>query len=72
MLGKIEGKKRRGWQRMRGLDSIIDLDRHEFEQTLRESGGEGNLVCCSPWGCKESNMTEQLNNNVSQMNKPRL
>ena len=63
MLGKIEGKKRRGWQRMRWLDSITDLDRHEFEQTLRDSGGERNLVCCSPGGHKESDTTWQLNNN---------
>ena len=32
-LGKIEGKRRRGWQRMRWLDSITDL-MHELEQTL--------------------------------------
>ena len=45
---------------------------HELEQALGDGEGEGNLVCCSPWGCKESDMTEQLNNNISQMNKPRL
>ena len=36
---------------------------HEFEQTLGDGEGQGSLVCCSPWGCKESDMTEQLNNN---------
>ena len=30
---------------------------HEFEQTLKDSGGQRSLVCCSPWGCKESDMT---------------
>ena len=30
---------------------------HEFEQTLGNSGGQGNLACCIPWGCKESDMT---------------
>jgi len=35
---------------------------HEFEQTLGDSEGQGRLVCCSPWGCKESDTTEQLNN----------
>ena len=35
---------------------------HEFEQTLRVSEGQGSLVCCSPWGRKESDTTEQLNN----------
>ena len=62
MLGKIEGRKRRGWQRMRWLDGITDsLD--EFEQALGDGEGQGNLVCCSPWGSKEVDMTEQLNNN---------
>ena len=36
---------------------------HEFEQTPGDSDGQGGLVCCSPWGHKESDMTERLNNN---------
>ena len=39
---------------------------HEFEQTLRDREGQGSLVCCSPWGCKESDATEQLNSNNSK------
>ena len=39
------------------------LNRHESEQTPGDSEGQGNLMCCSSWGCKESNMTERLNNN---------
>ena len=39
------------------------LNRHEFEQILRNSEGQGSLACCSPWGCKASDMTQQLNNN---------
>ena len=39
------------------------LNAHEFEQTLGDGGGQGSLVCCSPWGLKESDMTEQLRNN---------
>ena len=39
------------------------LNGHEFEQALGNGEGQGSLVCCSPWGCKESDMTEQLNNN---------
>jgi len=42
---------------MRWLDSINRLDGLEFEQTPGESGGEGSLECCSPWGCKELDMT---------------
>ena len=34
---------------------------HEFERALGICDGQGNLVYCSPWGRKESNMTEQLN-----------
>ena len=34
---------------------------HEFEQARRFSDGQGSLVCCSPWGCKEPDTTEQLN-----------
>ena len=34
------------------------LNRHEFEQTLGDSEGQGNLGYCSLWGCKESDMTE--------------
>ena len=32
------------------------LDGHEFECTLGVGDGQGGLVCCSPWGCKESDM----------------
>ena len=34
---------------------------HEFEQAQGVGDGQGSLACCSPWGCKESEMTEQLN-----------
>ena len=33
------------------------LHGHEFEQTLGDSEGQESLVCCSPWGCTESDMT---------------
>ena len=39
------------------------LNGNEFEQTLGNGEGQGSLVCCSPWGCKESEMTERLNIN---------
>ena len=39
------------------------LSEHEFDQTLGDGEEPGNLAYCSPWGCKESDMTEQLNNN---------
>ena len=34
------------------------LNGHAFEQTLGDSGGQRSLVCCSPWGCKELDMTK--------------
>ena len=36
------------------------LDRREFEQALGVGDGQGSLACCSPWGHKESDTTEQL------------
>ena len=58
MLGKIEGRRRTqdemvGWHHR--------LDGHEFEQAPGIGDGQGSLVCCSPWGRKESVMTERLN-----------
>ena len=38
------------------------LNGYEFEQALGDGKGQGSLVCCSPWGHKESDMTERLNN----------
>ena len=37
----------------------LRLDGHEFEQTPGDGEGQGSLTCCSPWGQKESDMTEQ-------------
>ena len=55
MLGKIESRKRRqeetvGWHRQ--------SDGHEFEHALGAGDGQGILVCCSPWGRKESDRVE--------------
>ena len=40
------------------------LNGHEFEQALGDSEGQGSLVGCSPWGCKETATTERLNNKI--------
>ena len=37
------------------------LNGHEFEQAPEDGEGQGSLACCSPWGCNELDMTEQLN-----------
>ena len=47
MLGKIEGKWRKGWQRMRWLDSIIDSMDMDLSK-LGDSERQVSLVCCSP------------------------
>ena len=60
MLRKIEGRRRRGRQRMRWLDGITDWI-HEFEQSSGVGDGQGRLACCSPWGRKESYTTKRLN-----------
>ena len=38
------------------------FNEHEYEQTLGDGQGQGSLVCWSPWGCKEVDKTERLNN----------
>ena len=60
ILGKTEGRRRRGQQRMRWLDGITDSMDMRFEQAPRVGDGQGSLECCSPWSCKELNMTERL------------
>ena len=61
MLGKTEGRKRRGQQRMRWLDDITDSMDMSLSKLRESVMGQGGLACCSPWGCKESDMTERLN-----------
>ena len=51
MLGKIEGRGRRGGQRMRWLDGITHVKVMSLSK-LQGVGGQGNLACCSPWGRK--------------------
>ena len=55
------GKDRRHEKGMTG-DKIVgwhhQLDGHEFEQAPGDSEGQGSVVCCSPWGHKESDKTE--------------
>ena len=61
MQGKIEGRRRRGRQRMRRLDVITDMMDMSLSKFCELVMGQGSLACCSPWGRKESDTTEQLN-----------
>ena len=65
MLGKIEGKKIKGQQRIRWLDGIIDsmdMNLSKLRETVKD---REELACCSPWGGKKSDTTERLNNSKS-------
>ena len=56
MLGKVEGRRRRGTTEDEMVGWHHPLNGHEFEQTPGDSEGQGNLVCYSPWGHKESDI----------------
>ena len=61
MLGRIGGRRRRGRQRMRCLDGIIDsmdVSLGELWELVMDRGG---LACCNSWGRKELDTTERLN-----------
>ena len=58
MLGKIERRRRRGRQRTRWLDGIIDSRDTSLSKLLGGREGQGSLVCSSPWGRKELDTTE--------------
>ena len=58
MLGKIEGKRRKGATEDEMVGWHHRLNGNEIEQALGDSEGQGSLVCCSPWGRKELNMLE--------------
>ena len=61
--GKDWGYEEKGTTEAEMVGCHHQLNRHKFEQIPGDSKGQGSLVCSNPWGCKESDKTEQLNNN---------
>ena len=57
MLGKIEGRRRRGRWRMRWLDGITDSMSMDLSKLRKTVEGQRSLACYSAWGCKESDPT---------------
>ena len=58
MLGKIEGGRKRGWQRMKWLDGITGSMDMCLCKLPGVGDGQGSLACCSPWVRKQSGTTE--------------
>ena len=60
MLGKTEGRRRRGYQRMKWMDGItnaMDMNLGKLREMVRDR------EACTPWACKELDITGRLNNN---------
>ena len=57
MLGKSEGKRKRGLTEDEMVGWHYQLNQHELEQILGDSEGQGSLACCSPWGQRKSDTT---------------
>ena len=66
------------WQRLQEKEGTTEdemvgwhdlLNGHEFEQAPRAGDEQRSLACCSPWHCKESDLVEQLNSNISSQRR---
>ena len=68
--GKAWGQEEKGTTEDEMVGWHHWLNGHEFEQAPGDGDGQGSLVCCSPWGRKESDTTERLNGTeLSSMEK---
>ena len=75
LIGKGPDHGNDWWQEEKGTkeDEMVGwhhwLNGHEFEQVSGDGEGQGSLACCSPWGCKELDMTEQLTTTIISFTK---
>ena len=66
MMGKTEGRRRRGRQRMRwfvGIIDSMDMSLSKLQEIVKD---RKTWLCCSSWGHKESDKSEQMNNNMAK------
>ena len=67
LIGKMGVERPKQEEKGKTEDEMVGqhhrLHGHEFYLAPGDGEGQGSLVCCSPWGCKELDMTERLNNN---------
>ena len=69
MLGEIEGRRRRWWQRMRGLDGIINSMDMSLSKPPGVGDGQGGLACCDPWGSQScTQLTNWTELNCTHLN----
>ena len=64
--GRDPGQEEKGPAEHNMIGWHHQLNGHEFQQTLGDNGGQGSLACCSPWGRRESDLTERLNDSKAQ------
>ena len=61
MFGRDGRQEEKGTTEDEMVGGYHRLDGYEFEHASGIGDGQGRVACCSPWGCKESDSTEQLN-----------
>ena len=61
ILGKIEGRRKKGTTEDGMVGWHHQLNGQDFEQAPGAGEGQGSLACCNQWGCKELDTTERLN-----------
>ena len=68
-IGKYWGQEEKGATEYEVVGWHHQLNGHEFEQALGVGDAQGSLVCCSPWGCKESDIAEPPLEEEEEKNK---